>query len=53
MAALGEFVSTKFDVFAQEPVQEAVLETTGTEYKAIASVDMRDLEFLIPADNNT
>jgi hypothetical protein len=53
MAAVGVFVSTEFDVFAQKPVQEAVLETTEAEYKPIASVDMSDLEFLIPADNDT
>jgi hypothetical protein len=53
MAAAGGFVSTGFDVFAQKPVQEAVLETTEAEYKPIASVDMSDLEFLIPADNDT
>jgi hypothetical protein len=50
MAAVGGFVSTEF---AQKPVQEAVLETTETEYKPIASVYMSDLEFLIPADNDT
>jgi hypothetical protein len=53
MVAVGGFVSTEFDVFAQKPVQEAVLEKTETEYKPIASVDMCDLEFLIPADNDT
>jgi hypothetical protein len=39
MAAVGGFVNTEFDVFVQKPVQEAVLETTETEYKPIASVD--------------
>jgi hypothetical protein len=53
MAAVGGFVSNEFDVFAQKPVQEAVLETTDTEYKAIAFVEMSDLEFLISADNDT
>jgi hypothetical protein len=43
MAAVGGFVSTEFDVFAKKPVQEAVLGTTETEYKPIASEDMSDL----------
>jgi hypothetical protein len=48
MSVVGGFVSTEFDVFALKPVQEAVLETTETSYKPIASVDMSDLEFVIP-----
>jgi hypothetical protein len=53
MAAVGGFARTEFDVFAQKPVQEAVLETTKTEYKPIASVGKSDLEFVIPGDNET
>jgi hypothetical protein len=48
MAAVGGFVNIEFDVFAQKPVQDAVLQTTETEYKPIASVDIGDLEFVIP-----
>jgi hypothetical protein len=51
MAAVGGFVSTEFDVFAQKPVQEAVLQTVEMEYKPIAFVDMSDLEFVIPGDD--
>jgi hypothetical protein len=46
-------VSTEFDVFAQKPEKEAVLETTVLEYKPIASVDVSDLTFVIPGDNDT
>jgi hypothetical protein len=46
-------VSTEFDIFAQKPVQDAVLETTETEYKPIASIEMCDLEYVIPGDNDT
>jgi hypothetical protein len=53
MSVVGGFVSTEFDVFAQKPVQEAVLDKTETSYKPIASVDMSDLEFVIPGDNDT
>jgi hypothetical protein len=47
------FVSSEFDIFAAKPVQESVLETTEVVYKPIASVEQSDLEFLIPADNET
>jgi hypothetical protein len=53
MSALGGFVSTELDVFAQKSVQEAVVETLETDYKPIASVDMSDLEFVIHGDNDT
>ena len=47
------FVSSEFDIFARKPVQESILETLDVVYKPIASVDQSDLEFLIPADNET
>ena len=47
------FVSSVFDVFASKPVQESVHETVYVVYKPIASVDQSNLEFLIPAENET
>ena len=47
------FVTSEFDIFASKPVQESVHETVDIVYKPIASVDLSDLEFLIPADNET
>ena len=47
------FVSCEFDIFASKPVQESVHETVDVVYKTIASVDQSDLEFLIPAYNET
>jgi len=48
-----EFVTTEFDIFAHKPVQTAILETNVVHNKPIARVDQSDLEFLIPADNET
>ena len=47
------FASSEFDIFARKPVQESILETLDVVYKPIASIDQSDLEFLIPADNET
>ena len=47
------FISSEFDIFARKPVQESVHETVDLVYKPIASVDQSDLDFLIPADNET
>ena len=47
------FVSSEFDIFSRKTVQESILETLGVVYKPIASVYQSDLEFLIPADNET
>ena len=47
------FVSLDFGIFARKPVQESILETFDIVYKPIASIDQSDLEFLIPADNET
>ena len=47
------FDSSEFDIFARNPVQESVHETVDVIYKPVASVDQSDLEFLIPADNET
>jgi len=42
-----------FDIFAHRPIQTIVLRTTDVPNKPIAPVDQNDLEFLIPADNDT
>jgi len=47
------FVSSEFDIFARKTVQESILETLDVVYKTRASFDLSDLEFLIPADNDT
>jgi hypothetical protein len=39
------FVSSDFDIFAEKPIQESVLETTEVVYKHIPSIDQSDLEF--------
>ena len=49
----AETMSSEFDIFAPRPVQSSVLETTEVTYKPIASVDNSDLQFLVPADNDT
>jgi hypothetical protein len=46
-------VSTEFDTFATRPAQMLTLDATVTAYKLIASVDQRNLEFLITADHDT
>jgi len=46
-------VSSEFDIFAHKPIQTSVLETIETVYKPIAPVEQSDLQFLIPADNDT
>ena len=46
-------LSSEFDIFAPEPVQASVIETTEVSYKPIASVDQSDLEFMIPSDSDT
>jgi hypothetical protein len=53
MTEITEFVSSKFDVFAERPVQTSVQETISTSYNPIASIDQSDLEFLIPGDSET
>ena len=46
-------VSSEFDIFAHRPIQTSVLGTTEVAYKPITPVDQNDMEFLIPADNDT
>ena len=53
MAAEALSVSSEFDIFAHKPVQTSVQETIETIYRPVASVDQSDLEFVIPADNDT
>ena len=40
-------------IFTSKPAQESVHETVDVVYKPITFVDQSDLEFLIPADNET
>jgi len=46
-------LSSEFDIFAPRHIQTSVVETNEVTYKPIASVEQSDLEFLIPADNDT
>ena len=48
-----EFVSTDFDIFASRPIQSSILETTEARYSPIAPVGQSDLEFVIPAENES
>jgi len=50
---LPEFTSSEFDIFARKLVQSAIVETNVVVYKLIASIDHRDLEFVIPPDHDT
>ena len=47
-----EFVNTEFDIFTHKTVQTAILEANAVHYP-ITPVDQNDLEFFIPADNET
>ena len=53
MTTAVSYVGTEFDIFAPKPIQSAVLDTTDTVYKPLASLNQDDLEFLIPADPET
>lgn len=46
-------VCTEFDIFAETSVQKSLLETIETIYNLIAFMDKSNLEFMIPADNDT
>jgi len=46
-------LSSEFDIFVPRPILTSVVETTEVTYRPIASVEQSDLEFLIPADNDT
>ena len=46
-------VSGEFDIFAHRPIQTSVLGTIERAYKPIATVDQKDLEIFISADNDT
>ena len=54
-AAAAEIASdsNEFDIFAHRPIQTSVIDTIETAYQPIATVDQNDLEFFIPADNDT
>jgi len=53
MSANTVSVSSEFDIFASNPIQSAVADTTELNYKPIASVDQSDLEFLITSNDDT
>ncbi len=53
MAADVVSASTEFTIFATRPVQTSTLVTLETSYKPIAALDQSDLEFLVPADQDT
>jgi len=53
MAEIPSYISTEFDLFERKARQDGCLETTETIYKPIASVDQKDIEFLIPADSDS
>jgi len=46
-------VSSEFDIFAHIPFQTAVLEAIETRYQRSAPADQNDLEYFIPADDDT
>ena len=46
-------VSTEFDIIAQKHVHTSTIETIETLYKPMALMDETDLEFLMPAVNDT
>jgi hypothetical protein len=53
MSGEVEFVSSEFDIFAHKPTQSAILGTDVVHHKAIATVDQKDLQFLIPRISET
>ena len=53
MAADVVSASTAFEIFFTRPVQTATLETLEASYKQTAAFDQSDLEFLVPADQDT
>ena len=44
---------SEFNIFAPGLIQTSVVETTEVTYMPIASVEQRELQFLIPADSDT
>ena len=52
-AAEKTSVTSEFDIFAHRHIQTSVIGTIQTAYKPSAPVDLNDLEFYIPADNDT
>ena len=46
-------MSSEFGIFAPRPVQSAVLGMTKEPYKPVFGVDQSDLEFFVPANNDT
>jgi len=46
-------ISSEFDIFAHRSIRTPVLGTMETAYRPNASVDQNDLDYIMPADNNT
>jgi len=46
-------VSSEFDIFAHRHVEISLLGTIENAYKPFGPVDQKDLEFFIPANNDT
>ena len=53
MAADVVSASSEFDIFATRLVQTSTLQTLETSYKPIAAHVQSDLEFIVPADQDT
>ena len=53
MAADVVSASTDFEIFITRLVQTSTLEKLETSYKPIDALDQSDLEFLVPADQET
>ena len=45
--------STEVEIFATRPVQSSTLETLEASYKPFAALDQNDLEFLVPANQDS
>jgi hypothetical protein len=53
MAEVPAFLGTEFDIITRKARQAGTVDTTETIYKTIAPIDQSDVEFIIPADNET
>jgi len=43
-------VTNEFDIFFRKPVQHVIHDTNVVVYEPMASIDLSDLEFLIPVN---
>ena len=48
-----ELISSEFDILVKKPTQSAILDSHVVRFKPIATVGQKDLEFLVPGDNET